>query len=259
MKRILTRLSSVSIFQKIIEIRLRSSLSRPRNELHRRSALLFCILFFLFLGTQQSCERRGVPEGERTSVIGAVQDVNGKPIAGIDVHILNLDTGVLRTTRTDPNGNFETSGLPPGKYKIRADVFGVPSMVKEITLIHGQTANVILSRGPVPEGERNESKRTVEVIESTFNDEITLQRWINGNAERGKRLRGIVSIKHKTSLFLVESSDIGTIGPDLVYRVNQPLRSDDLLAQFKLHPDKTFLGIHRLDDKSYLMVWRYGR
>jgi len=254
MKQILTLLLNVPLFPRLSKTRARLV---PRI----RSGFLFVVLFFPPLVMQQGCAPMGgVPEGERTSVVGTVQDVKGQPVRGVEVKILNLETRSSRTMRTDANGEFEISGIPPGKYAVATEIAGVPVIAKEITVAPGRTAAVALSTGgPVPEGERNKSTRTVEVVELTFQDELALQTWINDQAKRGKRLQGVIPVQYKTSLFVLESSESGVVYPDLVQRVSKPLRGNDLVEQITSHVDKTFVGLHRVDDNSYFMVWRYGR
>lgn len=253
MRRTLTAFFSLNL------IRITTVTMHARAGLIRlRGVHLLCVTLFFSPLVMQGCSNANVPEGERTSVVGTVQDKNTKPIPGVEVIVVNSETGFSTTTKTKVDGSFEISGLPPGRYKVVAAIPGVPLMTKEIALTTGKVALVVLG-GPIPEGERNEIERTAEVIKSTFQDEVKLQMWINAQAEKGKRLRAIIPVEYQTSLFLIESSGTGAVTPDLVQRVNRPLLGEEVLAHLNLHKDKTFVGLHRLDSNSYLMVFRYGR
>jgi len=43
-----------------------------------------------------------------------------------------------------------------------------------------------------------------------------------------------------------------------VFLIDQPLEPGDLSARIDQYGDKTFVGVHRLSAKSYLMVF-YGK
>jgi len=54
------------------------------------------------------------------SVSGVVTDQNGAALPHVTVTIRNADTGASRTSATDSRGHFEESGLPVGRFDIRA-------------------------------------------------------------------------------------------------------------------------------------------
>jgi predicted porin len=54
------------------------------------------------------------------SLSGVVTNPAGAPLPGVAVTIKNVNTGETRTIPTDERGYYQTSGLPPGSWEIRA-------------------------------------------------------------------------------------------------------------------------------------------
>src|ERR1051325_3684270 len=74
--------------------------------------LLIC---FLLLGTSS-----GFAQSQTTGrIVGTVRDPNGARIVGAQVTIRNNATAEERETKTDGQGNFTVSVLPPGNYVVR--------------------------------------------------------------------------------------------------------------------------------------------
>ncbi len=82
------------------------------------------------------------------SLSGVVTDKNGAPIPKAAVTIRNLDTGESRTIPTDAAGHYQASGLPPGRFEIRAGKQGFGDERREgISLAGGQEATVDIKLG----------------------------------------------------------------------------------------------------------------
>ncbi len=77
---------------------------------------------------------------------GHVTDQTRAPIAGVDIKVSNSLTGVARTARTDPDGDFTLAGLPVApSYRITADKQGfAQSKSSDISLGGGTEASVNL-------------------------------------------------------------------------------------------------------------------
>ena len=73
-----------------------------------------------------------------------------------------------------------------------------------------------------------------------------------------KRILRIIQFPDNTSLFVYDTEKIGNGYKYTVLRVDEPLTPKSLREQIKKYREKTFIGVHRLDDSSYLMVF-YGR
>ena len=74
---------------------------------------------------------------------GMVTDQNGASLPGVSVTIKNVDTAASRTTATDGAGRYQESGLPPGRFEIRAAKQGFADETRAgISLPVGQEATV---------------------------------------------------------------------------------------------------------------------
>jgi predicted porin len=74
---------------------------------------------------------------------GTVTDQTGAALADAAVTIRNADTGATRTISTDGGGHFQASGMPPGRFEIRAAKQGFADETRTgINLAAGQEATV---------------------------------------------------------------------------------------------------------------------
>ncbi len=77
------------------------------------------------------------------SLSGVVTDQTGAALRDVAVTIKNVDTGATRTITTDGGAHFQASGLPPGRFEIRAAKQGFADETRtEISLAVGQDATV---------------------------------------------------------------------------------------------------------------------
>jgi hypothetical protein len=65
------------------------------------------------------------------AIEGAVKDMNGSAITNATISATQTSTGAEITATTDANGRYRLRGLPPGTYRLRADVTGFKSAVVE--------------------------------------------------------------------------------------------------------------------------------
>ncbi len=77
------------------------------------------------------------------SVSGMVTDQRSAALSDVAVTIKNVDTGAAHTITTDGGGHFQASGLPPGRFAIRAAKQGFADETRAaISLRVGQDATV---------------------------------------------------------------------------------------------------------------------
>src|SRR5271156_5209335 len=81
-----------------------------------RDAARFLVVFVLCLamGASPAWAQTGA------SLSGVVTDQNGTALRNVAMKIKNVDTGATRTVTTDGSGHFQASGLPAGRFEIRA-------------------------------------------------------------------------------------------------------------------------------------------
>src|SRR5688572_26528376 len=58
---------------------------------------------------------------------GTITDPSGAVIADAEIKIQTLDTGLVRTDRTNDNGNYDFLALAPGRYSLQVAATGFPT------------------------------------------------------------------------------------------------------------------------------------
>jgi predicted porin len=97
----------------------------------------FLLFLWLAMGTCPAWAQTGA------SLSGVVTDQNGAALRDVAVTIKNVDTRETRTIPTDSGGHFQASGLPPGRFEIRAAKKGFADETRTgISLAAGQDATV---------------------------------------------------------------------------------------------------------------------
>ena len=97
----------------------------------------FLLLLWLAMGVFPAWAQTGA------SLSGVVTDQTGAPLPDVAVTIKNADTGETRTIATDGAGHYQASGLPPGRFDIRAAKQGFADETRTgINLADGQDATV---------------------------------------------------------------------------------------------------------------------
>jgi hypothetical protein len=79
----------------------------------------------------------------RSAIEGAVTDPSGGIVPEAQVTLVNVDTGVSQTAKTNSAGYYSFPTLPPGKYKITVSAKGFSSVTQEnITLGASETRTI---------------------------------------------------------------------------------------------------------------------
>lgn len=90
--------------------------------------------------------------GDRGTILGTVSDATGSTVAGVNVVIENVDTGVTVTVQTDSVGNFTRPNLLVGNYRVTATHAGFKrAVLDKLRLQVGATfrADILLEIGEV--------------------------------------------------------------------------------------------------------------
>jgi hypothetical protein len=76
-------------------------------------------------------------------ILGTVKDESGAALTGVSVISTSLETGVVRKAVTDTRGQYWIGALPPGHYRIAAQLTGFrPQVHDDVALFLGQQAEV---------------------------------------------------------------------------------------------------------------------
>jgi len=77
------------------------------------------------------------------SIVGTVVDPSGAAVSGATITAKDLDRGTILTTTTNEAGAFNISGVPVGKYQIKAEAKGFQSAINSnLTITLNQTARL---------------------------------------------------------------------------------------------------------------------
>ncbi len=87
----------------------------------------------------------GAAAQDSANLTGQVLDASGGAVAGAMVTARNVDTGLVRSTRSDDRGRYQIFALPLGPYEVRATKSGFQEVVRAgVQLVVGQEAKVDL-------------------------------------------------------------------------------------------------------------------
>lgn len=82
-------------------------------------------------------------QANTADLTGTVQDQTGAILPGVEITVTNADTGLVRTTISNDEGNYRVPLLPPGTYDVRAVLAGFsPKVIQGVTLTVGQYGNL---------------------------------------------------------------------------------------------------------------------
>lgn len=77
------------------------------------------------------------------AITGTVSDSSGAVMAGVEVRLTNVGTGIAQTQTSDAGGNFRFLLLPSGTYRVEANMAGFKSFTREGIIVQvGRSVNV---------------------------------------------------------------------------------------------------------------------
>src|SRR5579864_6288022 len=102
-----------------------------------RRCILACGIFSFLLFMSASAL------AQEASVIGSVSDESKAVVPGATITATNLATGGVSTAISDERGEYRLLKLPPGRYKLQAELPGFATVVvASVELLVGQNATV---------------------------------------------------------------------------------------------------------------------
>src|SRR5215472_12054995 len=117
----------------------------------------------------------GWPQTQLSTVFGTVTDPTGAVIAGADITVSCINTGLKRIGYTDLKGEYQVAGLPPGRYTIRAGKENFQTQVLEgIALSSGAAIviNLSLRIGTIPQDVTVKADVAIDTTTSTVSSAI---------------------------------------------------------------------------------------
>ena len=101
----------------------------------RSRALALCLCSVLICPT--------IALAQEATVTGVVTDDTKGALPGVTITATSLETGRVATAVTDERGEYRLRALPPGRYKLQADLSGFAStVVPDLELLVGQNRTV---------------------------------------------------------------------------------------------------------------------
>jgi len=107
-----------------------------------------------------------IAQSTDATISGLVVDPSGRVIPDADVEILNEETGVHYTNKTNGTGIYTVSILPPGQYRVQVSKVGFKTLIKPGIVLNVQSA--VALNFTLPLGATSESV-TVEAGSSMIN------------------------------------------------------------------------------------------
>ena len=117
--------------------------SASSRRILRKGGQPFLLLLWLAMGAFPAWAQTGA------SLSGVVTDQTGAALPDVAVTIRNADTGATRTIATDGDGQYQASGLAPGRFEIRAAKQGFADETRTgISLAAGRDATADIKMQP---------------------------------------------------------------------------------------------------------------
>src|SRR6202140_4256948 len=122
--------------------------------LHHRPRLISlvgCVLALLYLGVNPAPLPAQTVSG---TILGQIQDQQGAAIGKTEIAARNLETGAVRKTTAQNNGEYRITSLPAGSYEVTASIAGFKTEVRsgiEVTVGSDVAVNFSLTVGAVSE------------------------------------------------------------------------------------------------------------
>jgi len=110
----------------------------------------------------------GLAQSSGGAIAGIVADAQGGVLPGVVVTAKNADSGVLRSTVTEPDGRYRVTALPPGRYLLSAELQGFATAeVRDVTLTIGLEVRQDLALGLQGVQEAVTVSARIPVVETT--------------------------------------------------------------------------------------------
>ena len=109
-----------------------------------RMRFIFCLMLFAVL-----CAARARAQSPNGTISGVVLDPSGAVIAGADILMANDATGVQYSAKTNSQGIYLVSNLPPGTYRLQVSKIGFKTLIKPDIILSVQDALAVNFTLPV--------------------------------------------------------------------------------------------------------------
>jgi hypothetical protein len=134
---------------------------------------------------------------ETGAIRGVVADEQGAPLPGVNVTLSGVNLMGVRTFVTDVNGEYRFPALPPGEYKVRAELAGFGTVVREKIRVNTTatlTLDIQLKPATVSEEVTVTAQSPTVDVKSTETASVTLSNEILRNVPNNQFTSEIVNL-----------------------------------------------------------------
>jgi hypothetical protein len=115
---------------------------RRRRQVRLRERLVLSLLWLFFLAPVSAQSPNG-------TINGLVLDPSGRAIAGADITVVNDGTGVQYPGKTNADGIYVVTDLPPGPYRLQVSKVGFKTLIKPDIVLNVQDSLAINFNLPI--------------------------------------------------------------------------------------------------------------
>jgi len=111
-----------------------------------RLRFFFSLTAIFLLTASMAVAQTNVSTGQ---ISGAVTDQDNVSLPGVTITVTNVQTGLTRTLITEDSGSYTVALLPPGRYRVEAELSGFGTARRQdVTVLLGTSSNVNLKITP---------------------------------------------------------------------------------------------------------------
>ncbi|HEX2120031.1 MAG TPA: carboxypeptidase regulatory-like domain-containing protein, partial [Thermoanaerobaculia bacterium] len=176
----------------------------------------------------------GQTETTTGSINGAITDNTAAALPGVTVTAVNADTGLTRTTVTENDGTYRIPLLPPGRYRVSAELSGLGNAAKSgVTVLLGTSTQVDLSIQPqLAETITVTAESPVVDVTETASAEAVTQNEIDNLPILGRDFKDLVLLTPGVATaFGGRVSLVGARGTAVDYNIDGANANSDFFAE----------------------------
>ena len=229
---------------------------------------LSLILFAVFIIGAQICWGQTSNQG---AIVGTIKDQNNNVIPAVTITVSNVETGISRTTTSDERGDYRVDFLPPGNYRIEAEVSGfrrsqIPQLIVHVSEVQRADFKMVVGEVKEQVTVSADNSSAINTENSTLGEVInerTIQNMpLNGREflELAALVPGAESGNQKAGVFPTKGVAVGFNGARSGYNafyVDGADSTDSYFNQLVSSPALDAIKEFRVETSLYSA--RYGR
>lgn len=90
----------------------------------------------------------GLAQERAATLAITVRDSSGAAMPGVTIRIADAESRAAVDAISDADGAYQTTALPPGRYRVEAQIDGFDAVIRELTVAEGEPAVISLTLNP---------------------------------------------------------------------------------------------------------------